>query len=71
MKLFYRLLLAMLLLGAISHDLKTYITRLRLRIEQLPDDAQRDKKVEGGLPTDKHRRVRGSKDPSEPSDGRC
>ena len=33
----------MLLLGAISHDLKTYITRLRLRIEQLPDDAQRDK----------------------------
>lgn len=33
----------MLLLGAISHDLKTYITRLRLRIEQLPDEAQRDK----------------------------
>jgi two-component system, OmpR family, osmolarity sensor histidine kinase EnvZ len=33
----------MLLLGAISHDLKTYITRLRLRVEQLPDDTQRDK----------------------------
>ncbi len=33
----------MLLLGAISHDLKTYITRLRLRVEQLPDAAQRDK----------------------------
>jgi two-component system, OmpR family, osmolarity sensor histidine kinase EnvZ len=35
----------MLLLGAISHDLKTYITRLRLRAEQLPDDSQRDKAV--------------------------
>jgi two-component system osmolarity sensor histidine kinase EnvZ len=34
-----------LLLGAISHDLKTYITRLRLRVEQLPDDAQRDKAI--------------------------
>jgi signal transduction histidine kinase len=34
-----------LLLGAISHDLKTYITRLRLRVEQLPDEAQRDKAV--------------------------
>jgi two-component system, OmpR family, osmolarity sensor histidine kinase EnvZ len=33
----------MLLLGAISHDLKTYITRLRLRVEQLPDVTQRDK----------------------------
>lgn len=32
-----------LLLGAISHDLKTYITRLRLRVEQLEDHAQRDK----------------------------
>jgi two-component system, OmpR family, osmolarity sensor histidine kinase EnvZ len=32
-----------LLLGAISHDLKTYITRLRLRVEQLPEEAQRDK----------------------------
>jgi two-component system osmolarity sensor histidine kinase EnvZ len=32
-----------LLLGAISHDLKTYITRLRLRIEQLPVDDQRTK----------------------------
>jgi len=32
-----------LLLGAVSHDLKTYITRLRLRIEQLPSEVQRDK----------------------------
>jgi signal transduction histidine kinase len=32
-----------LLLGAVSHDLKTYITRLRLRVEQLPSEAQRDK----------------------------
>ncbi|MDX2204328.1 MAG: ATP-binding protein [Hyphomicrobiaceae bacterium] len=34
-----------LLLGAISHDLKTYITRLRLRVEQLADDTQREKAV--------------------------
>jgi signal transduction histidine kinase len=32
-----------LLLGAVSHDLKTYITRLRLRVEHLPSEAQRDK----------------------------
>jgi two-component system, OmpR family, osmolarity sensor histidine kinase EnvZ len=32
-----------LLLGAVSHDLKTYITRLRLRIERLPEEDQRDK----------------------------
>ena len=32
-----------LLLGAISHDLKTYLTRLRLRIEDLPVEEQRDK----------------------------
>lgn len=32
-----------LLLGAISHDLKTYITRLRLRTEELPGDEQRAK----------------------------
>jgi two-component system, OmpR family, osmolarity sensor histidine kinase EnvZ len=32
-----------LLLGAVSHDLKTYITRLRLRVEQLPSEDQRDK----------------------------
>ncbi|MGJ4951746.1 sensor histidine kinase [Bradyrhizobium sp. HKCCYLS20291] len=32
-----------LLLGAVSHDLKTYITRLRLRVERLPEAEQRDK----------------------------
>jgi len=32
-----------LLLGAVSHDLKTYITRLRLRVEQLPDEIQHAK----------------------------
>jgi two-component system, OmpR family, osmolarity sensor histidine kinase EnvZ len=32
-----------LLLGAISHDLKTYITRVRLRVEQLSVDEQREK----------------------------
>ncbi|MGJ5176407.1 sensor histidine kinase [Bradyrhizobium oligotrophicum] len=32
-----------LLLGAVSHDLKTYITRLRLRVERLPEPEQRDK----------------------------
>lgn len=34
-----------LLLGGISHDLKTYITRLRLRVEQLGDDTQREKAI--------------------------
>jgi signal transduction histidine kinase len=34
-----------LLHGAISHDLKTYITRLRLRVEQLADNDQRNKAV--------------------------
>jgi two-component system, OmpR family, osmolarity sensor histidine kinase EnvZ len=33
------------LLGAISHDLKTYITRLRLRVEAVPSDVQREKAV--------------------------
>lgn len=32
-----------ILLGAISHDLKTYITRLRLRVEGLSDPEQYDK----------------------------
>lgn len=32
-----------LLIGAISHDFKTYITRLRLRAEAIPEDEQRDK----------------------------
>ena len=32
-----------ILLGAVSHDLKTYITRLQLRVEALPDETQRDK----------------------------
>ena len=33
------------LLGAVSHDLKTYITRLRLRVEEVPDAVQRDKAI--------------------------
>lgn len=33
------------LLGAISHDLKTYITRLRLRAEAIPDPAQQERAV--------------------------
>ena len=33
------------LLGAISHDLKTYITRLRLRVEHIPDAGQQERAV--------------------------
>jgi signal transduction histidine kinase len=32
-----------ILLGAVSHDLKTYITRLRFRIEAIDDETQRTK----------------------------
>lgn len=33
------------LLGAISHDLKTYLTRLRLRAEKIADEEQRERAV--------------------------
>jgi two-component system osmolarity sensor histidine kinase EnvZ len=33
------------LLGAISHDLKTFLTRLRLRVESIPDPEQRERAV--------------------------
>lgn len=35
-----------LLIGAISHDLKTYLTRLRLRAEGVPDPERRDRLIE-------------------------
>ncbi|MDH0617022.1 MULTISPECIES: ATP-binding protein [unclassified Agrobacterium] len=34
-----------LLLGAISHDLKTYLTRFRLRLEMMPESKHRDRAV--------------------------
>jgi two-component system, OmpR family, osmolarity sensor histidine kinase EnvZ len=34
-----------MLLGAISHDLKTFVTRLRLRVENIEDDVQRGKAI--------------------------
>lgn len=34
-----------LIIGAISHDLKTYLTRLRLRVEMMPDNDYRERAV--------------------------
>ncbi|GLS42514.1 sensor histidine kinase [Methylobacterium brachythecii] len=33
------------LIGAISHDIKTYLTRLRLRAESVPDEAARERMI--------------------------
>jgi signal transduction histidine kinase len=35
----------MALLGGISHDVRTFATRLRLRVDQLPDTAERERAV--------------------------
>lgn len=35
-----------ILLGAISHDLRTFLTRLRMRVETLPEERQRSKAVD-------------------------
>lgn len=34
-----------ILIGAVSHDIKTFVTRLRLRIEAIPDDEGRAKAI--------------------------
>ncbi|MDH0117792.1 ATP-binding protein [Rhizobium pusense] len=36
----------MALLGGISHDVRTFATRLRLRIDQIPDAQERDRAIE-------------------------
>ncbi len=33
------------LVGGISHDVRTYATRLRLRVEHIPDDAERNRAI--------------------------
>ncbi len=35
----------MAMMGGISHDVRTFATRLRLRVEQIPDPAERDRAV--------------------------
>jgi signal transduction histidine kinase len=35
----------MAMLGGISHDVRTFATRLRLRVDQIPDDAERDRAI--------------------------
>jgi len=35
----------MVLVGGIAHDVRTFATRLRLRIDQIPDDAERQRAV--------------------------
>ncbi|MBP1849468.1 sensor histidine kinase [Rhizobium halophytocola] len=34
------------MLGGISHDVRTYATRLRLRVDAIPDDIQRERAIE-------------------------
>jgi two-component system, OmpR family, osmolarity sensor histidine kinase EnvZ len=36
----------LVLLGAISHDLRTYLTRLRMRVEFIEDQVQREKAIQ-------------------------
>jgi signal transduction histidine kinase len=36
----------MSMLGGISHDVRTFATRLRLRVEQMPDGPERDRAIE-------------------------
>jgi two-component system, OmpR family, osmolarity sensor histidine kinase EnvZ len=57
----------MLLLGGISHDLKTYLTRMRLRVEQIADPQQQARAIKDidemvGIIEDALSLVRGTED---------